>query len=89
MPRSHYFDTDIPDRAAYDRTQTDDSIRDGDVLVFRKSVGIQIQAWPTIVRGLPGEFHSLLEGSSWGDVDRGRYVLTVADIHMGEYYWPA
>lgn len=58
MPKIHTFEG-LTSGEVYDLTQTDDSIKDGDVLVIPQNlaeshngiVGILIEAWPTSVHG--------------------------------------
>lgn len=53
-------------RRLYDQTQTDDSIRDGDIFVLEdlRIVGFLCKAWPVILHGedSSGELHRLLPG---------------------------
>jgi hypothetical protein len=60
-PAVHYLDA----RGAYDQTQTDDSIKDGDVLIVRECgvVGFMMRAWPVALFGdfLSVGFHNLAE----------------------------
>lgn len=57
-PRIHRFESTAD---AYTATQTDDSIRDGDVLVIEseKVAGFLCAAWPIAVTEEHGEFHTL------------------------------
>lgn len=61
---------------AYDQTQWDDNIKDGDVIVCNegKSVAILVEAWPAIVKGERGEFHGFEEGVTWETLDEGKYA---------------
>ena len=53
-------------RDVYDRTQTDDAIKDGDVLnLGNGNVAILVKAWPTIVVGDIEQFHRLKAGTSF------------------------
>lgn len=52
----------LGDLDPYGETQTDDAIRDGDVLVIPGvAVGVMVSAWPVLVNGHEGEsgFHEL------------------------------
>ena len=61
MPKTFIF-TGLSSREVYDRTQTDDAIEDGDVLVVPKNdseghdglVGFLFQAWPVVVKEFGG-----------------------------------
>jgi hypothetical protein len=57
---------------AYDSSQCDDAIKDGDILVTPESVAVLVQAWPVLVKGEPGEFHTL--ATSWETLEGGRYL---------------
>lgn len=59
-PRAHIFEDGTGD--AYDTTQCDESIRNGDVLVVSSEgvVGIMLEAWPTAITAEHGHFHALL-----------------------------
>jgi hypothetical protein len=61
---------------SYDRTQWDESVHDGDVIVcdMGRTVAILVQAWPTVVFGERGEFHELARHTSWATLDDGRYA---------------
>lgn len=61
----------------YDRTQTDDSIKDGDVLnLGNGNVAILISAWPTVVLGEIQEFHQLESGVTFESIDDGKYAAS-------------
>ena len=71
--------------AAYNRTQTDDEIYDGDVLYVLDPklgiiVGFMYSAWPTALycSTSPGELHTLTPGSDVSEIDGGRYAATAA-----------
>lgn len=52
----HYLrDLDMGD--AYDRTQTDDTIRNGDILLVEAGVAVMDVAWPTMIEGESAVFH--------------------------------
>lgn len=65
---------------AYDASQSDDEIRDGDVLVGRSEavVGVLVGAWPTAVTARHGSFHYLRPSVTWDSVEGGRYNDSVA-----------
>jgi hypothetical protein len=50
---------------AYDATQTDDAIKDGDVLVVPSEnvVGFLAKAWPVALSAEHGAFHTLEDGA--------------------------
>jgi hypothetical protein len=67
---------------AYDATQTDDTIRDGDIVVTELgTAAILVSAWPTLV-GKEHEspqyraFHQLAEDVTWDTIDDGRYIAS-------------
>lgn len=73
--------SDLSDGEAYDVTQTDDSINDGDIL--KLDLGrwaILNRAWPVMVIGDSNVFHKLKNGGSWKTVDGGRYLAAVSEI---------
>ena len=67
---------DLDTGDAYDRTQWDDDVKDGDVIVCNggKSVAILVEAWPTIAKGEQGEFHGFNPGVTWETLDEGKYA---------------
>ena len=75
MNQVHVF-KELSTGDAYDETQTNDAIKDGDVIVCNggETVAILIEAWPTAVKGPAGELHSLMEGVSWLTLDGGKYA---------------
>lgn len=58
MPAVHYFGFTGD---AYDATQTDENIHDGDVLVVESEgvVGFLCKAWPVAITKARGAFHTL------------------------------
>ena len=57
---------------AYDETQTDDEIKDGDVInMGNGNVAIKVKAWPVVACGAIEDFHTLSEG--WECFEGGRY----------------
>lgn len=71
--------------AAYNRTQTDDEIYDGDVLYILDPklgiiVGFMNSAWPVALycSTSPGELHTLKTGSDVSEIEGGRYAATAA-----------
>lgn len=59
----------------YDLTQTDDSIKDGDILnLGHGNVAILMGAWPTTVSGEIEGFHLLASGETFESVDGGKYA---------------
>ncbi|WTW95438.1 hypothetical protein OG216_19545 [Streptomycetaceae bacterium NBC_01309] len=71
--RVHYFESTAD---AYDQTQCDSDIRDGDVLVIaaEKVVGFLNEAWPVALTAEHGEFHTLIGPAGVAELDEGRYV---------------
>ena len=58
----------------YDQTQTDSSIKDGDLLdLGGGNIGILLQAWPTVVCGEIDQFHTLADGESFDSYQEGKY----------------
>jgi hypothetical protein len=80
MPETHHFHTFDGTRDAYDASQCDDGIRDGDVLVVPAEgvIGILVQAWPTAVvwdrASGSGSFHQC---RSWTEHGLGDYSTSV------------
>ncbi|WP_372672631.1 hypothetical protein [Amycolatopsis kentuckyensis] len=60
--------------AAYNASQSNDSIEDGAVLVAEsdKVVGILIQAWPTAITTAYGAFHGYLTAAEFAGLDEER-----------------
>jgi hypothetical protein len=74
----HDFDG-TPAGEVYDQTQTDDSIKDGDVLnLGNGNVAILMKAWPTVVIGEIEGFHRLASGVSFESIDDGKYAASAA-----------
>ncbi len=68
-----------PPREVYDQTQTDDSLKDGDVLSLGNgNVAILMKAWPTIVYGEIEDFHRLAPGQDFDSIDGGKYAASAA-----------
>lgn len=84
MIRSHTF----PDSGtAYNASQTDDNIRDGDVLLVPSegNAAVLVQAWPTTAFGTdPGAFHRLDDHTDWKQFDDGTYLSSaIVAIALG------
>ncbi len=63
----------------YDQTQTDDAIKDGDVLnLGNGNVAILLEAWPTVFSGKIDRFHRLDAGFSFETLDDGKYAASAA-----------
>lgn len=68
---------------AYDETQTNSDIKDGDVLLVNnpdgsKTLGIMMEAWPVAVVGERGSFHSLK--ADYAAEMREKYPIAFATI---------
>ncbi|MER5638294.1 hypothetical protein ABT095_15195 [Kitasatospora sp. NPDC002227] len=72
-PAVHRFDSTAE---AYDATQCDEEIRDGDVLVIESEgvVGFLVEAWPVAVTAVRGELHGF-EGPV-EDFEDGAYIAS-------------
>lgn len=58
----------------YDQTQTDSTMKDGDLLdLGGGNIGILLQAWPTVVCGEIDQFHKLADGVSFDSYLEGKY----------------
>lgn len=68
----HTFDSTSE---AYNASQTDDNIKDGDVLsVPSEGVhGVLVKAWPVAATAEHGAFHQLKDGVKWESYEGGRY----------------
>jgi|SRR3954468_16649648 hypothetical protein len=75
-PKVHKFASTAE---AYDASQTDDNIKDGDVLLTPTCVGFLDEAWPMLVKGVDPHkaFHKLKPGYSWDTVEGGKYKKSV------------
>lgn len=77
-PLVHAFEGKPPSEV-YDQTQTDESIKDGDVLnLGNGNVAILMAAWPTIVFGEIEGFHRLAPGQNFDSIDGGKYAASAA-----------
>ncbi len=47
---------------AYDATQTNAEICDGDILLVRDGVAIMVEAWPVMAEGISAVFHNVSHG---------------------------
>lgn len=74
-PRIHHL-TNLTGNRLYDRTQTDDKIRDGDVIHSKHGVGIMHEAWPVHHSGNEPAFHHLKPGYSHETFENGRYAAS-------------
>jgi len=61
---------------AYDETQTNSKIKDGDVLRVKGGTAVMLRAWPTMVHGKSDTLHSFKNGVSIHDVEGGSYHKT-------------
>lgn len=65
-------------REVYDKTQTDATIKDGDVLNFGGgNVGIMIGPWPTVAVGEILDFHALSPGQNFDTFMNGKYAASL------------
>jgi hypothetical protein len=73
-------------REAYDFTQTNEAMRDGDVVVCqhegREVVAILVEAWPVAISGMDeerqaGSMHALDHPADWHSLDGGKYLLSI------------
>jgi hypothetical protein len=71
MVSVHMFKTTAD---AYDESQYRDDIKSGDVLVAGFTVGVLVDAWPVAVKGDPGSFHTLADGSKIDTLDGGKWA---------------
>jgi hypothetical protein len=62
--------------AAYDTSQYDERIADGDILIVPSEgvVGFLFQAWPVAVTETNGAFHQLAEGATFASLEGGQYA---------------
>ena len=70
---------------AYDETQINRHIEDGDILFVKDGFAILIGAWPTMVEGESNVFHQFASGYTFDDLARPTmgnkdYRAQVADI---------
>jgi hypothetical protein len=84
--------TDHEDGGAYAETQTNDAIRDGDVLLVPGvAVGVMVSAWPILVAGESGIFDSLAPDAditALGAYPWGRLFPASPFFPEGEYIAP-
>lgn len=68
---------------AYDETQINRHIEDGDILFVKDGFAVMMKAWPTMVEGQSTVFHRLTDGYTFDDVftnEGDDYRAQVADI---------
>ena len=68
---------------AYDETQTNRHIEDGDILFVKDGFAVMMKAWPTMVEGQSTVFHRLADDWTFDDVfasEGDDYRAQVADI---------
>lgn len=58
----------------YDETQTNDNIKDGDVIITDTGTGIMVSAWPVVVSGNIEGFHRIRAGLTWEEFENGQYL---------------
>lgn len=75
--RTHTFDST---GEAYDRSQCDGNIRDGDVLHVpsERAVAVFCGAWPIAVTRTYGEFDRRDPAAPWSGIEDGRYLPSLA-----------
>lgn len=62
------------DGDVYDHTQTNEKIKDGDVLKLHGGrAGVMVKAWPVITHGNSDALHKVQAGSHISKIDKGRY----------------
>jgi hypothetical protein len=68
--RAHFF---ASTEEAYGRTQTDDAIIDGDLLIIpsERVIGILTEAWPIAITPAFGDLHTMRD--DWDSIEGGRY----------------
>lgn len=72
-PKVHDFTKEEDDGDVYDATQTNDHIKDGDVLKLSGGrAGVLVKAWPVITHGTSDALHKAKGHIT--KVDKGRYV---------------
>lgn len=76
--RVHTFAGDVDSGLAYDFTQCDDRIHDGDVLIVPSEgiVGFLAAAWPIAIKG-GGEFHRITDRDAFLD-ETPQYASVIA-----------
>lgn len=62
---------------AYAETQTNEDIKDGDVLLVDGGIAIMYKAWPTMVRGNVSGFHKFNDESKISSIDGGKYAASL------------
>lgn len=69
---------------AYDETQTNRHIEDGDILFVEDGFAVMVKAWPTMVEGESTVFHRLTDGYTFDDMfanEGDDYRAQVKAIH--------
>lgn len=94
MPKVHRYDTE---GEAYDNSQCDDDVKDGDVLVTPYSIGILVEAWPVRAfhDGVAREddwdnaFHILTPGSDWSKLWQvgGQWGDYIVSLDLARAVW--
>jgi len=77
MVNVHYF---LSSGEAYDASQCDENIRNGDVLVIKEEevVGWLLDAWPVAITREHGEFHLPAVGKDPREFDNGKWVESIS-----------
>jgi hypothetical protein len=65
---------------AYDASQCDEAIRDGDILSVpsESTAAVLAGAWPVAVTLKAGEFHTLTDGATFATFEGGKYAASAA-----------
>lgn len=66
--------TKLSGHEAYDVTQSNENLKDGDVLHLSTGNAVLMSAWPVIVTGDIDQFHRLGSDYSWDTIDNGKYA---------------
>jgi len=68
---------DMSDGEVYDDTQTNEKIRDGDILLMSDNrVALLFKAWPAMIVGDSNALHKLDQAVTWMTFENGAYNVT-------------
>lgn len=67
---------------AYDETQCNDEIKDGDILLVQDGVAVLVEAWPTMVIGESTVFHK--PAPDFHAQTNNRYLAAFSEANIQE-----
>ena len=70
---------DISMSAAYDATQCNSDIKDGDIILVKDGVAVMVEAWPVMAVGASKVFHATID--TFHADTGGKYIKAFLEAH--------